>query len=173
MGRITKDRRVTVKIPAGIAHGQRLRVHGEGEHGALGGPSGDLQVVVHVAPHPVFHREEDDLFVEVPVPFHIMAMGGEFQVESPGGPIDVHVAAGTSNGTISTFKGRGMPNVVGRGKGSFHVRLVVDVPKKLSKDQKKIIEQYGKTIVFDKLEPTSVEGDQHKPFFEKVRDLFG
>jgi molecular chaperone DnaJ len=173
MGRVTKDRRVTVKIPAGIAHGQRLRVHGEGEHGALGGPNGDLQVVVHVAPHAVFHREEDDLFVEVPVPFHVMAMGGSFQIESPSGVIDVHVSAGTASGTVTTFKGRGMPNVVGRGKGSFHVRLVVDVPKKLTKEQKKLIEQYGKTIVVDKLEPTSMDGDRDKPFFEKVRDLFG
>ena len=172
-GRVMRDRRVTVRIPAGIAHGQRLRVHGEGEHGAQGGPNGDLQVVVHVTPHPLFHREEDDLIAEVPVPFHMMALAGSFKLDTPGGPLDVHVSAGSATGTIVTFKGRGMPNVVGRGTGSLHVRLVVDVPRKLTKEQKKLIEQYGKTIAVDKLEPTAADGDREKPFFEKVRDLFG
>jgi molecular chaperone DnaJ len=172
-GRTTTDRRVTVRIPAGIADGQRLRLHGEGEHGALGGPTGDLYVVVHVRPHAAFRREEDDLFIEVPVPFPIMAMGGSFQVDGPGGPQAVDVQAGTPNGTLVSFRGKGMPSVSGRGRGSFHVRLVVDVPRKLSKDQKKLIEQFGKTMSVDKLEPTPVDDDHDKPFFEKVKDLFG
>lgn len=172
-GRTTKERRVTVRIPAGIADGQRLRLHGEGEHGALGGPTGDLYVVVHVKPHPAFQREEDDLFVEVPVPFHIMAMGGTFEVDGPGGSISVDVSAGTASGTVATFRGKGMPSVTGRGRGAFHVRLVVDVPKRLTKDQKKLVEQFGKTITVEKLEPTTTDGERDKPFFEKVKDLFG
>jgi molecular chaperone DnaJ len=172
-GRTTKERRVTVRIPAGIADGQRLRLHGEGEHGALGGPTGDLYVVVHVKPHPAFQREEDDLFIEVPVPFHIMAMGGTFEVDGPGGSINVDVSAGTASGTVATFRGKGMPSVTGRGRGAFHVRLVVDVPKRLSKDQKKLVEQFGKTITVEKLEPTTTDSDRDKPFFEKVKDLFG
>ena len=75
-------------FPPGIADGQRLRLHGEGEHGALGGPTGDLYVVIHVRPHPVFRREDDDLFVEVPVPYPTMAMGGSFKVDGPAGPLD-------------------------------------------------------------------------------------
>jgi molecular chaperone DnaJ len=172
-GRTTQDRRVTVKIPAGIAHGQRLRLHGEGEHGVLGGPSGDLYVVVHVEPHPAFQREEDDLHIEVAVPFHVMAMGGQFDVDGPGGAISVDVSAGTPSGTVKTFRGKGMPNVSGRGRGAFHVRLVVDVPKRLTKEQKKAIEQFGKTITVDKLEPSTGDGGDDKPFFEKVKDLFG
>ena len=172
-GRTTKERRVTVRIPAGIADGQRLRLHGEGEHGALGGPTGDLYVVVHVKPHPAFQREEDDLFVEVPVPFHIMAMGGTFEVDGPGGSINVDVSAGTASGTVATFRGKGMPSVTGRGRGAFHVRLVVDVPKRLTKDQKKLVEQFGKTITVEKLEPTTTDSERDKPFFEKVKDLFG
>jgi molecular chaperone DnaJ len=164
---------VTVKIPAGIADGQRLRLHGEGEHGALGGPTGDLYVVVHVRPHASFRREEDDIFVEVPVPFHIMAMGGTFHVDGPGGPQSVDVSAGSANGTVVSFRGKGMPNVSGRGKGAFHVRLVVDVPRKLTKEQKKLVEQYGKTMTVGKLDATPVDDDQEKPFFEKVKDLFG
>jgi molecular chaperone DnaJ len=172
-GRTTKERRVTVRIPAGIADGQRLRLHGEGEHGALGGPTGDLYVVVHVRPHPLFRREEDDLFTEVPVPFHIMAMGGSFHVDTPSGAQTVDVSAGTASGTVLSFRGKGMPSVTGRGRGSLHVRVVVDVPRKLSKDQKKLVEQLGKTMTVEKLEPTPVDDEQDKPFFEKVKDLFG
>jgi molecular chaperone DnaJ len=172
-GRISKDRRVTVRIPAGIADGQRLRLHGEGEHGALGGPTGDLYVVIHVKPHAVFQREEDDLFVEVPVPFHMMAMGGTFEVDGPGGTISVDVSAGTASGTVQSFRGKGMPNVSGRGRGAFHVRMVVDVPKRLSKEQKKLVEQFGKTVTTEKLQPTAAGDDHDKPFFEKVKDLFG
>jgi molecular chaperone DnaJ len=172
-GRTTKERRVTVRIPAGIADGQRLRLHGEGEHGALGGPTGDLYVVVHVRPHPLFRREEDDLFTEVPVPFHVMAMGGSFHVDTPSGPQTVDVSAGTASGTVLTFRGKGMPSVTGRGRGALHVRVVVDVPRKLTKDQKKLVEQLGKTMAVDKLEPTPVDDEHDKPFFEKVKDLFG
>ncbi len=172
-GRQTRDRRVTVKIPAGIADGQRLRLHGEGEHGSVGGPPGDLYVVIHVKPHAVFHREEDDLFVEALVPFPVMALGGVFKVDGPDGLVDVHVSAGTASGTLLTFKSKGMPNVSGRGRGSFHVRLVVDVPRRLSKEQKKLVDQLGKTMTVDRIEATSLGAGRDKPFFEKVKDLFG
>jgi molecular chaperone DnaJ len=172
MGRQTRDRRVTVRIPAGIADGQRLRLHGEGEHGALGGPTGDLYVVVHVRPHEIFRREEDDLFVEVPVPFPTMAMGGSFKVDGPAGPLSVDVSAGTPSGSVITFRGKGMPSVTGRGRGAFHVRVVVDVPKKLTKEQKKLVEQLGQSMSTDNLAPNPVE-EEEKPFFEKVKDLFG
>jgi molecular chaperone DnaJ len=170
---VRQERRVTVRIPAGIADGQRLRLHGEGEHGALGGPTGDLYVVVHVASHAVFHREDDDLFVDVPVPFHVMAIGGDFQVDAPGGPISVRIDQPTPSGTVKTYKGKGMPSVSGRGKGSFHVRLIVDVPKKLTKEQKKLVEQLGKTMEVGTIEPLAVDADRDKTVFEKVRDLFG
>jgi molecular chaperone DnaJ len=172
-GRVTKDRRVTVKIPAGIADGQRLRLHGEGEHGAAGGPTGDLYVVVHVRPHAFFHREGDDLVAEVPVPFHVMALGGSFTLNGPAGPIDVHVPAGSANGALLSFRGKGMPSVTGHGRGALHTRLVVDVPKKMTKEQKKLIEQLGKAAPQETIEPRALDADGEKPFFEKVRDLFG
>ncbi len=173
-GRIMQERRVVVKVPAGIADGQRLRLHGEGEHGAAGGPPGDLYVVVHVKSHAQFLREGDDLYMEVRVPFPMMAMGGTFKVDAPAGSADVHVSAGSANGALVSFRGKGMPNVSGRGAGALHVRLVVDVPKKLSKDQKKLIEQLGQTMKVDTLEARSTEGaDEDKPFFERVKDLFG
>ena len=172
-GRIMRDRRVTVKIPAGIAEGQRLRIQGEGEHGMLGGPAGDLYVVVHVRPHPVFHREGDDLFIEVAVPYPVMAMGGSFKVDGPAGVIDVDVSAGTESGALLPFRGKGMPSVTGRGRGTLYVRAVVEVPRKLTKDQKKLIADLGKTMPAEKIEATSVDDGREKPFFEKVKDLFG
>ncbi|HYN06033.1 MAG TPA: molecular chaperone DnaJ [Vicinamibacterales bacterium] len=172
-GHVTRDRRVTVKIPAGIAEGQRLRLQGEGEHGAAGGPPGDLYVVIHVRPHPVFHRENDDLFVEVAVPYPVMAMGGSFKIDGPAGTIDVDVSAGTASGTLLPFRGKGMPSVTGRGKGTLYVRAVVDVPKKLSKDQKKLVADLAKSMPAEKIEATAVEENREKPFFERVKDLFG
>jgi molecular chaperone DnaJ len=172
-GRVTTDRRVTVRIPAGIADGQRLRLHGEGEHGAAGGPSGDLYVVVHVHPHATLRREDDDLYADVPVPFPTMALGGSFEIDTPSGPLTVDVSAGTASGSIVSFRGKGMPSVTGRGRGAFHVRIVADVPKKLTKEQKKLVEQLGRTIAPGKLEPISPEADRERPFFEKVKDLFG
>lgn len=173
MGRVTRDRRVTVRIPAGIAEGQRLRLHGEGEHGTLGGPTGDLYVVVHVRPHPTFHREEDDIYVDVSVPFPVMALGGTFAVEGLAGPIKVDVSAGTASGTVLTFRNKGMPNVNGRARGDFHVRMSVAVPRKLSKEQKKLIDDLGKTMPVETIEASAADGERDKPFFEKVKDLFG
>jgi molecular chaperone DnaJ len=172
-GRTSRDRRVTVRIPAGIADGQRLRLHGEGEHGTAGGPSGDLYVVVHVREHPVFHREGDDLYAEVPVPFGLMTLGGSFKVDGPSGLLDVDVSAGTASGTLVAFRGKGMPSVAGRGRGGFFVRLVVDVPRKLTKDQKKLVDELRKSMPVEKIEARPIDAERDKPFFEKVKDLFG
>jgi molecular chaperone DnaJ len=172
-GRQARDRRVTVKIPAGIADGQRLRLHGEGEHGSVGGPPGDLYVVIHVKPHAVFHREDDDLYAEVAVPYPIMAMGGTFAVDSPAGPLKVQVSAGSPSGTLASFRGKGMPSVSGRGHGACHVRLVVGVHRKLTKEQRKLVTELGETMTVEKIEATTFEEGREKPFFEKVKDLFG
>ncbi len=173
-GRTMRDRKVTVRIPAGIADGQRLRLHGEGEHGAAGGPPGDLYVVVHARPHAQLVREGDDLYMEVRVPFPVMALGGTFRVDGPDGPVEVHVSGGSANGALVTFKGKGMPSVTGRGAGALHVRLAVDVPKKLSKEQKTLIEQLGQTMPVETLTARDVDsGAEDKPFFERVKDLFG
>ncbi len=83
------------------------------------------------------------------------------------------VSAGTASGTLIPFRGKGMPSVTGRGRGTLFVRVIVDVPRKLSKDQKKIIEQLGKTMPVDTIAPASHETEREKPFFEKVKDLFG
>jgi molecular chaperone DnaJ len=170
-GRVGRERKLTVKIPAGIATGQRLRLYGEGEHGSAGGPSGDLYVVVHVQEHSFFHREEDDLYCDMPISFPTLALGGSVKVPTLDGREDVHIPAGTQPGTRFKVRGKGMPHVNGRGHGDLHVIARVAVPKKLSKEQKRLLEELGATLPQEKLDGDGDEAE--KPFFERVKDIFG
>jgi molecular chaperone DnaJ len=171
-GRIVRDRKITAKIPAGIATGQRLRLHGEGEHGSAGGPPGDLYVVVHVQEHHFFHREGDDLFCELPMPFPTLALGGPVKVPTLNGHEDLHIPAGTQSGARFKLRGKGMPNVSGRGRGDLHVIAGVAVPKKLNKEQKHLLEELSKSLPVQPLDvDRNDSGD--KPFFERVKDIFG
>jgi molecular chaperone DnaJ len=172
-GRVTRERKLTVKIPAGIASGQRMRLHGEGEHGANGGPPGDLYVVVHVQDHPFFQRDGDDLVCEAPVTFPILALGGSIAVPTLDGEADVTVPAGTQSGARFKLRHKGMPNVSGRGRGDLHVVLRATVPRRLTKEQKKLVEQLAKTMPQEKIDPTAPPETDEKPFFEKVKDIFG
>ena len=142
-GRVGRERKLTVKIPAGIATGQRLRLYGEGEHGTAGGPQGDLYVVVHVQEHSFFHREEDDLYCEMPMSFPTLALGGAVKVPTLDGREEVHVPAGTQPGARFKLRGKGMPHVNGRGHGDLYVIARVAVPKKLTKEQKHLLEELG------------------------------
>ncbi len=170
-GRVGRERKITVKIPAGIATGQRLRIYGEGEHGSAGGPPGDLYVVVHVQEHPFFHREEDDLYCEMPVAFTTLALGGDIKVPTLDGREEIHVPAGTQPGTRFKLRGKGMPNVGGRGHGDLYVIARVTVPKKLTKDQKRALEELARLLPSEKVDEEPSDGD--KPFFERVKDIFG
>jgi molecular chaperone DnaJ len=171
-GHVGRERTLTVKIPAGIATGQRLRLYGEGEHGAAGGPPGDLYVVVHVQEHPFFHREGDDLYCEMPVAFPTVALGGTISVPTLDGDEDLNIPAGTQPGARFKVRGKGMPNVSGRGHGDLHVIARVAVPRKLTKEQRHLIEQLARTMPTEK--PSTESGDaSEKPFFERVKDIFG
>jgi molecular chaperone DnaJ len=170
---VGRERKLTVKIPAGIATGQRMRLYGEGEHGTAGGPPGDLYVVVHVQDHQFFHRDGDDLYCEMPISFPTLAMGGTVKVPTPKGDHeDLHVPAGSQAGARFKLRGQGMPNVSGRGHGDLHVIARVAVPKKLTKEQKHLLESFAKTLKQDELAPDGQEGGD-KPFFERVKDIFG
>src|SRR5262249_35259594 len=170
-GRVGRERKITAKIPAGIASGQRLRLYGEGEHGTAGGPAGDLYVVVHVQEHSFFHREGDDLYCEMPMPFPTLALGGDVRVPLVNGEDVVKVPAGTQPDTRFRLRGKGMPNVSGRGHGDLYVVARAAVPKKLTKEQKHLLEELAKTLP---PEPVDVDGaGAEKPFFEKVKDIFG
>jgi molecular chaperone DnaJ len=171
-GRLGRERKITAKIPAGIATGQRLRLYGEGEHGTAGGPAGDLYVVVHVQDHDVFHREEDDLFCHLTVSFPTLAMGGTMAVPTMRGDEQIKIPAGTQVGARFKLRGKGMPNVNGRGHGDLYAIARVAVPKKLTKEQKHLLEELARTMPVETLE-TSESDDGDKPFFEKVKDIFG
>jgi molecular chaperone DnaJ len=171
-GRIARERKLTVKIPPGIATGQRLRLYGEGEHGSAGGPPGDLYVVVHVQDHPFFQREGDDLYCELPITFPTMALGGSVQVPTLNGHEDLQIPAGTQPGGRFKLRHKGMPNVSGRGHGDLHVIARVAVPKKLTREQKHLLEELAKTMPEEKVEPEDGDGSD-KPFFERVKDIFG
>ena len=170
-GRISKERKLTVKIPAGIATGQRLRLYGEGEHGSAGGPAGDLYVVVHVQEHSFFHRDGDDLLCEMPISFPTLALGGSIKVPTLNGHEDLHIPGGTQTGARFKLRGKGMPNVSGRGHGDLHVIARASIPKKLTKEQKHLLEELGKTLKDESLSGNPLEAD--KPFFERVKDIFG
>jgi molecular chaperone DnaJ len=170
-GRVGRERKITAKIPAGIATGQRLRLYGEGEHGSAGGPAGDLYVVVHVQEHDVFHREEDDLYCDLPVSFPTMALGGTVHVPTMTGDDEIRVPAGTQPGARFKLRGKGMPNVSGRGQGDLYAIAQIAVPRKLTKEQKHLLEELARTLPQEKLEPGG--DDAEKPFFEKVKDIFG
>jgi len=167
------ERKLTVKIPAGIATGQRLRLRGEGEAGVAGGPPGNLDVVVHVQEHKFFKREGDHLFCEIPVSFPTLAIGGEITVPTLDGEETLRVPEGTESGTVLRLRGKGMPSLSGRGRGDLHVAVVVTTPKKLTRDQRKLLEQFAATLPASQSEPTArAEGDQDRSVFDRVKDMF-
>ena len=174
-GRLPKDRKLTVRIPAGIATGQRLRLQGEGEHGALGGPPGDLFVVIQVQDHPFFRRDGNDLYCEIPVNFPTLALGGEIRVPTVLGETEpLKVPDGTPTGSTFRLRGKGMPDVSGRGKGDLLVTVQARVPKKMTKDQRHLLEQLAKALPPDKFEPRATDGEHDdRNLFERVKDIFG
>jgi len=172
-GRVGRERKLTVKIPAGIATGQRLRLYGEGEHGSAGGPPGDLYVVVHVRDHRFFQRDGDDLYLEMPITYPTMALGGRVKIPTLDGEDELSVPAGTQAGARFRVRGKGMPNVSGRGHGDLHVIAKVAVPRKLTKEQKQLLEELAKTLKEEKLPVDGADEAADRPFFERVKDIFG
>ncbi len=173
-GRVQRERKLTVKIPAGIATGQRLRLVGEGEVGPGGGPAGDLYVVIQVQGHGFFQRDGNDLYCSVPVGFPTLALGGTILVPTLDGEEPYQVPEGTQSGTTLRLKGRGMPDVNGgRAHGDLLVTVRVVTPRKLSREQKKIIEQLADVLPKEKFEPTPSEEDDQKNLFDRVKDIFG
>jgi len=175
-GRVQRERKITVKIPPGIATGQQLRLQGEGEAGAAGGPAGHLYVVVHVHEHAFFRRDGNNLFCEVPVNFTTVALGGEIVVPTLDGSETVKVPEGTQTGTTLRLRHKGMPDVNGRGRGDLFATVQVLTPKKLTRDQRRLLEELSKALPKEKFEPRArgEEGDEHeRNLFDRVKDMFG
>jgi molecular chaperone DnaJ len=171
-GRVQKERKLTVRVPAGIATGQRLRLTGEGDGGGPGGPAGDLYVVIHVQDHPFFHRDGNDLYAEVPLSFSTVALGGEIKIPTLEGDEPFKVPEGTESGQSFRLRGRGMPDVTGRGRGDLFVTMKVITPKKLTKEQKKMLEQLAASLPKEQFAPTPVNHED-KGLFGRVKDIFG
>jgi molecular chaperone DnaJ len=173
-GRVQQTRKLTVKIPAGIASGQRLRLSSEGEAGAGGGPAGDLYVVVHVQEHPFFHRDGNDLFCEIPLNYTTLALGGEITIPSLEDEQTLKIPEGTQTGATFRLRGKGMPDVVaGRGRGDLLVTVKVVTPRKLTKDQRKVLEQLAEALPKEKFEPTPRDEHEDRGLFDRVKDIFG
>jgi len=172
-GRISRERKLTVKIPPGIATGQQLRLQQEGEGGSAGGPPGNLYVVVHVQEHEFFRRDGNNLFCEVGVNFTTVALGGEIQVPTLDGQETVKIPEGTQTGTTLKLRGKGMPDVNGRGRGDLFATVQVHTPKKLTKDQRHLLEQLAKALPTEKFEPRAHADADERNLFDRVKDMFG
>src|SRR3989344_3972808 len=141
-GLVEDEKKISVKIPSGIEDGMRVRVTGEGEAGEKGGPHGDLYVDVHVKPHKIFVRKEDDLYTEARISFSEAAAGAEIEIPTLKSKAMLKIPSGTQSHTIFKLKGEGLTNLKGYGKGDQQVRVIVDVPSRISKKQKQLLEEF-------------------------------
>ena len=144
-GRVKVQRKIMLKIPAGIESGSRLRIQGKGEGGLRGGPPGDLYVTVHIAKHELFERDGDNLYCVVPVPVEDMALGCEIEVPTIDGYAKLKIPPGTESGKVFRLKGKGLNSLDGYSRGDLHVRVVAEVPVHLSHNQKRLLREFQNT----------------------------
>ena len=162
-GRREVERKLSVKIPAGVDDGSRIRITGNGEAGMRGGDAGDLYVYLKIARHPLFRRDGLDTFVDVPISFPQATLGVSIEAPSLEGVVPVTIPAGTQTGTTLRLRGRGMPTVRGSRRGDHHVTVHVAVPNKVSKRQRELLEEYAQA---------GGDAVDEKSFFERVKDAF-
>ncbi|MBP7147173.1 MAG: molecular chaperone DnaJ [Acidobacteria bacterium] len=164
-GRTQSERTVTVRIPAGVEHGTRLRVGGEGDGGARGGPPGDLLVDIGVRPHASFVREGSDVHAELPVSYPDLVLGMTLEVQTVHGPESVEIPAGTEPGTVLTLRGKGVPRLGRRGRGDHVLHVVGRPPKRLGQRERELWEELRRA-------EAAPADDDSGSLFDKVKDLF-
>jgi molecular chaperone DnaJ len=158
---------LSVKIPAGVDEGTRIRVGGEGEAGVRGAAAGDLYLFVHMKRHPIYAREGTTLIADCPVSFTAAALGGSISLPGvDGGQVDIKIPAGVQSGEQLRHRGAGMSVLNGRGRGDLVARILVETPTRLSKEQKQLLEEFRATETGD-------ECPNAKSFFARARDFLG
>lgn len=166
-GRALTQRKLSVKIPAGVDEGTRIRVSGEGEAGIRGAGSGDLYLFVHMKHHPIYAREGTTLVADCPVSFTTAALGGSIGLPGlDGNKVDIKIPAGVQSGEQLRHRGAGMSVLNGRGRGDLVARILVETPTRMSARQKKLLEEFRETETGD-------ECPAAKGFFSRVREMFG
>ena len=164
-GVVKKVDEVEVSIPAGISDGQMVRLAGAGNAGYNGGPNGDLLVSINVRPDPIFERDGYDVWTEVPITYTQAALGDEITIPTVDGKVTYTVPEGTQPGTVFRLRGKGIQKVHSTSHGDHYVRVIVEVPRNLSKDQKNILREYEKSL-------TEKNYAKRKSFFEKLKNKF-
>jgi molecular chaperone DnaJ len=166
-GRTKQSRTISVKVPAGVDSGLRIRLGGQGEAGPRSGPRGDLYVFITVRPDERFEREDDDIHVDYRVNFAQAALGDTVKVPTLEGNESLDIPPGTQSGSVFTLRRRGVPHLNGGGRGDQHVHVHVDVPKRLSPEQKELLSELSKTF------GGATNPQDDKGFFDKMKDALG
>ncbi len=165
-GRVTKERMLSVNIPAGVEDGNRIRLAGEGEAGMRGGPSGDLYIFLSIEPHELFQRDGADIFCRVPISMTTAALGGSIEVPTvDGNRTRVKIPEGSETGKQFRLRGKGMPVLRSKSTGDMYIQVEVETPKKLTKRQRELLEEFERESGGD----TSPESDG---FFSKMKEFF-
>lgn len=167
-GRIRTAKTVPIKVPPGAYSGLHIRKKGEGSAGARGGPPGDLLVILHVVPHPLFKREGDDIYCDLPISVSTAALGGQIEVPSVYGALNVDIPEGTQGGTTIRLKDKGAPSIHRRGRGDQYTTLIVEIPRNLTEREKELFQELasmsGETIA---------KASRKSKVFSTVKDVFG
>jgi len=167
-GRVLRQRVVDAKIPGGVEDGTRIRFTGYGEGGLHGGPAGDLYVVLHVKEHPFFERRGADLYCTIPISIAQATLGTELQVPGLSGDEKLKIPEGTQSGAVFRLKAKGLADPRGGGKGDLYYHVRVITPTKLSREQRKLIEELGSSLKVD-----NKPAERNSSIFDKVKDIFG
>lgn len=169
-GRVRKQRKIKVNVPAGVDNDSRLRMSGEGEGGTNGGPAGDLYIFITVEPHKYFRRNGDDILCDLPITMVQAALGAEVEVETLDGKVKLTIPEGTQSGTSFRLRGRGFPKLRGYGKGDQNVKVSVTTPRNLTPEQKELLRQFDKTYTGVSTPEKQKSKDKPKGFFNKIKD---
>ncbi len=168
-GRIQEHKTLSVKIPPGVDNDDRIRLSGEGEAGVNGGPSGDLYVQINVRPHPIFTREENHLFCEVPISIVTAALGGELEAPTLNGRVILKIPSETQTGKVFRIRGKGVKPVRGGLSGDLHCRVIVETPIKLTPQQKELLREFEKSMHKRHSPKETSWLDGVKKFFEDMK----